>query len=239
MNIPKIWELYLALAKVVKQEHLRAGLVDQGHDFDHALRVGQMALRVAWPYDQDAAKLAGIAGLCHNADRIIERLEGLNQSLNVSEVPDHEVIGLVGGWLDRCVDLGEGDRGLVIRAVLHHGSKPNSPDDPLVLVALTDADRLVNLEADVIPRTAVFHYNLPFLDPVLFENDPEANYRMPKTVFWDLNNARNWVNSEGPWIIRLPEARKLAHERAQFLADYFDLIKRQRAEAGLIPYPKF
>lgn len=237
-RVPRIWLLFPQLAQTIKAKHLAVGLVGHGHDFDHALRVGQMAVRVTWNQSRRVAVLAGIAGLCHNADRITEKHKGLSTTSNATDASVADVTALVNGWLDLVPGLSLTERGSIIDAVIHHGSKPNGSDNPLILVGLTDADRLVNLEADIIPRTAQHHHDIPVLDPVVFENDPKANYKEPGTVFWDLNNTRSWANKGGPWSIRLPESRRLARERAKFLDDYFRLIKKQRKDSGLIPYPE-
>lgn len=237
MELPKIWEVYPDLARAVKKAHDEAGLRNGGHDMDHALRVGQTALQLAWDLDQGQALLAGVAGLCHNADRILERLQGL-KSQNVSKVSDGDVVALADSWLVNHTSLDEKSRGSVIQAVVHHGSKPNTADDSLVMIALADADRLINMEPDVIIRSAQHHYDIPALDPVFIEATPGANYRDPKTVLWDIANCMSWAAKTGPYILRLPLARKLGEERAEFLKMFIATLKRQRAELGLMPYPE-
>lgn len=237
----KIWEVYPGLAGAVKQAHDEVGLNNGGHDFDHALRVAQMALTVAWPENQHLALFAGMAGLCHNADRILERKLHL-KSGNISTVSDEDVIALTRGWLRSVIGFGEwewrSEFTSVIEAVINHGSKPNSPDDHLVTIALTDADRLINMEPDVIIRYGQHHLDIPALDPVYIEATPGANYRDPKTVAWDIANCITWAAETGPYILRLPKARELGQERAAYLRMFLDTLKRQRANLGLIPYPE-
>ena len=232
----KIWELYPDLAKAVKEAHDEVGLNNGGHDFDHALRVAQMALTVAFEKDSELAKLAGIAGLLHNNDRILERELQL-KSENVSRVPDEEVVQMTFEMLNP-LGLSFAKASLIVQAVVHHGSKPNADDDHLVTIALADADRLINMEPDVIIRIAQYHPNIPALDPVCIEATPGANYRDPKTVAWDIANCISWAAEAGPYILRLPLSRKLGRERAEYLRTFLDTLKRQRVELGLMPYPE-
>ncbi|HYU64713.1 MAG TPA: hypothetical protein VEK36_00380, partial [Candidatus Paceibacterota bacterium] len=88
-----MWELFPELARTVRKAHEDVGLISGGHDFHHALRVGQMAILVAWEESQRMAKLAGAAGLCHNADRILERQRELKSS-NVSSIDEESVRAL-------------------------------------------------------------------------------------------------------------------------------------------------
>ncbi len=64
----KIWDVFPKLAVVVRDDHLKEGMTGSGHDFEHAARVGQYAFLVA---GDGYKELAGAAGLCHNADRIL------------------------------------------------------------------------------------------------------------------------------------------------------------------------
>ncbi len=219
----------------MRKAHEDVGLISGGHDFHHALRVGQMAILVAWEESQRMAKLAGAAGLCHNADRILERQRELKCS-NVSSIDEESVRALTRIWL-RFLGFTNEERDLVTQAVVHHGTKPNALTDSLVLMALADADRLVNMEPDVIIRSGQHHHDIPALDPVYFEAVPGANYRDPKTVLWDIANCITWALNEGPYILRLPKARELGKERAAYLQNFIDTIKRQHSDLGLVPYP--
>lgn len=233
----KIWEIVPGLVRTVKAAHQAVGLDHGGHDFDHALRVGQMAYRVAFAENEFTAELAGMSGLSHNNDRILERRLQL-KSESVSCVPEEAVIELTEKMLSP-LGLTHKQRKLIITAVLNHGTKPNSPDDHLVSIALADADRLINMEPDVIIRNAQYHADIPALDPVYIEATPGAKYRDPKTVAWDIANCITWAAEEGPYVIRLSLARELAKERAAYLCKFFETIKHHRAELGLMPYPEF
>jgi hypothetical protein len=238
MNVLKIWELHYQLAKAVKNAHDEVGLNNGGHDFDHALRVAQMAFTVAYDHCPYFAEMAGVAGLLHNNDRILERKLKL-KSENISAVSDEDVVSMARSMLIRCIPgLAQREELLIIEAVLDHGSKPNNPNDHLVMIALADADRLINMEADEIIRAGQCHADLPVLDPVHIEATPGANYRDPKTVLWDIAHCISWAADEGPYILRLPLSRKLGKQRADYLRQFIETIKRQRADLGLLPYPE-
>lgn len=237
MKIPKIWEIYPSLTRAAKWAHDEVGLNNGGHDFDHALRVAQMAFVVASDQDMEWARLAGVAGLLHNNDRILERKLRL-KSENISRVDDEAVVKMTQEMLRESGLFSEDERRLIVEAVINHGSKPNHPDDHLVSVALADADRLINMEPDVIIRSGQHHANIPVLDPIYIEATPGANYRDPKTVAWDIANCITWASDSGPYILRLPKARELGQERAAYLREFIATLKRQRADLGLMPYPE-
>src|SRR3989344_1023441 len=240
MGILKIWEVYPGLASAVNYEHQKVGLTNGGHDMDHALRVAQMAYVVTMDENPEMALLAGVAGLLHNNDRILERSLKIDFSKNVSEAPVEVVIEMTSRMLDEWTGIsGVDQKKWIIDAVVNHGSKPNHPDDHLVTIALADADRLINMEPDVIIRIGQHHPDIPALDPIYIEATPGANYCDPKTVMWDIANCITWAAETGSYILRLPKARELGQERAAYLRTFIDTLKRQRAELGLVLYPVF
>jgi hypothetical protein len=125
----------------------------------------------------------------------------------------------------------------VIQAVLSHG-KPNKDDDSDLDKALRDADRLANMDADVIIRAGQHQPEILAVDYVNFENNPDEHYGNILSVYWDVHNCTTWMSREGPYIIRLPKARELGRSRAKFLMLFLDTIKAQRKEIGLVPYPE-
>ncbi|OGN07917.1 MAG: hypothetical protein A3C61_03325 [Candidatus Yanofskybacteria bacterium RIFCSPHIGHO2_02_FULL_39_10] len=235
--LPKIWELYPDLARAVKRAHGEVGLNNGGHDFDHALRVAQMAIVVAYEHDKQMVVFAGVAGLLHNNDRILERMLKL-RSENVSSIPDIEVVALTARFLSENTGITVVESKPIIDAVINHGSKPNALGDHIITIALADADRLINMEPDVIIRAGQHHADIPALDPVYIEETPGANYRDPKTVIWDVANCITWASDAGPYILRLPLSRKLGQERAAYLREFVDTLRRQRKDLGLVPYPE-
>lgn len=233
----KIWEAYPGLASAVSHKHKQVGLINGGHDFDHALRVAQMAYVVAVDQSPKMALLAGVAGLLHNTDRILERALQI-KSENISRVSDADVIHMALQMLNEWTDIAGEEEHWVIDAVVNHGSKPNLLDDHLVTIALADADRLINMEPDIIIRGGQYHPDIPVLDSVYIEATPGANYRDPKTVVCAIANCITWAAETGPYILRLPKARELGQERAGYLRTFIDTIKRQLADLGLVPYPE-
>jgi hypothetical protein len=93
--------------------------------------------------------------------------------------------------------------------------------------------------ATIFMRGARFSPKLRLVDPVHFEKDPEANYRNPKSVLWDIENCASWADETGPYILRLPKARALGKKYAERLRQIMAWIREEYADAGLVPYPKF
>lgn len=222
-------QMFPELWKAVYLRHAKSGILSGGHDSFHAARVGQYALEVA--ETDEVSRLAGVAGLCHNADRILQH----DLKVGRKGVPEEMVRELVNEWLD-CTDLSEGERGMVISAVLLH-SLPNDPGDNPVLVALKDADRLANLEPDVIMRAAQFYPDYPVVDPAHWLSDPASTFREPKSVAKDLANNAEWGNFGDPKFgIRLPKAQLRATEFTNFLLDYLERVRKCWVDAGLLPF---
>src|SRR3990167_3189882 len=104
MEVQKIWDLYPTLAREVKDMHQRVGLVASGRDTDHDFEVGQLALIVTWPENEQDAVLAGAGGLLHSTDRILEVTLGLRQQ-TVSTVPEENIRFSVIERLVSCTDI--------------------------------------------------------------------------------------------------------------------------------------
>ena len=225
----KVIELFPDLWRAVFLHHVRTGVTGNGHDAFHAARVGQYAFEIA--ETPDVARLAAIAGLCHNADRILQyQLKVGRKDVAVDLVRD-----LVDEWLNH-TDLSNDEKSVVVNAVLNH-SLPNGIGDDQVLIALKDADRLTNLEPDVIMRAAQFCSDFPVVDPVHWLSDPNATFREPKSVVKDLANNSEWGNFSDPKFgIRLPKAQFRAKEFADYLCDYLERVKKCWVDAGLLPF---
>jgi hypothetical protein len=240
-NPLKIWEMYLSLVAAVKQTHDET-VRDTGepmfycHDFDHVVRVAERAIAIA--EDEDVGRLTAVAALCQNADRILQKVGGLGP---FGKVPDPDIIALVEEWLDNepAGSFCHQDRTLVVNAVLHH-SERNSPNDSPILICLKDADRTVNLEADVIVRKGqYFGDQLPVVDPVHLLGDPHATFMKPGSLLRALKfDVDDFRREGGVASLRLPKARKIAASRFQFLEMFLAEVLKQRLEAGLIPYPE-
>ncbi|OGJ62185.1 hypothetical protein A3C37_01705 [Candidatus Peribacteria bacterium RIFCSPHIGHO2_02_FULL_53_20] len=227
----RIWDLCPEIARRVEEEY--AALAADGkkinhHDFAHAKRVGEIARQVAkdeWG-DEHIAKLAGIAGLVHNADRIIQAQKGIGRR----EVSRDEVIALVKKWIEN--NLEETDVLTVLDAVLGHDGR-NSEEDSPVKIALQDGDRVVNLDADLFPRSGQYYSDLPVVDFKHFLNDPEATYRNPKTVLRDINYSLDWVKSESGVCVRTKLGMEMAQQRAKVFTLFFEVLKAQLAQEGI------
>lgn len=234
--------MYPGLAQDVKDAHERVGLTASGHDTDHDFEVGQLALMVCWKENRNAAMFAGIAGLLHSTDRIIERELGSAKE-TISTAPE-EMIEQRVRELIQPIALTGAERQSILEAVIHHGSKPNRLDDDLVMIAVADADRLANMGASLPIRAGQHYDKLRVLNPQTIQYDPSRRsprekYNNPDSVLWDLQNAIDWYRcSSGPYAIRLPRAREIAKVRAERLERYIREIVEDRELVGLYPnYP--
>ncbi len=238
----RMWERFPELTRAVAQAHKEVGLVASGHDMDHDLEVAELALVVAWDHDESAAVLAGVAGLLHSMDRILERRLSLSQE-TISTVPEEVVREVLCEMLHQYVCIDAADRDRVIGAVIHHGSKPNREGDDLVTIALADADRLANMGATLPIRSGQHHSRVRILNPVTIQVDyserhPREKYNHPDSVLWDIQNAVNWYRqSDGLYALRLPKALEIGKIRAERLERLIEDILAERALVGLYPYP--
>ncbi len=227
----RIWELCPEIARRVEKEY--AALETDGkkishHDFAHAKRVGEIARQVAldeWN-DKDIAKLAGIAGLVHNADRIIQAQKEIDRQ----DVSKDDVVALVKKWIEN--DLEETDIQTVLDAVLGHDEK-NAAEDSPVKIALQDGDRVVNLDVDLIPRSAQFYGDLQVIDYEHYLSDPKATYKKPRSVLRDIKYSLDWVQPESGVCVRTRLAMEMAQPRAKVFALFFEVLKKQLAQEGI------
>jgi len=207
------------------------------HDFDHVIRVGDRATIIA--ETPEVGFIAGAAGLCHNTDRILQKMDG---SGPFGKVENEDIVGMVCGWLDAepTDTFSDEDRLQIYDAVLHH-SERNSHDDSPVLVTLKDADRTVNIEADVIFRKAqLLGDTMRVIDPIHGIRDPRATFENPGSILRSLEFDRaDFQKAGGVAEIRLPKAKVIARSRLAFLRIFIRTVMKQRHEAGLLPYPSF
>lgn len=228
----KIWEMYPRLCKAVHDDHIKFGMKGTGHDFDHPLQAGQIALLIA--EDEYVGEMAGVAGICHNADRLLQRKLGLGKK---GDVPTELVVEMVTRWLS-AESFSEAWKVIVISAVLGH-SEINKPDDSSVLKVLKDADRITCSMAENVMTAAQFHIDLPALDPKWLTGDPTAHpYKDPKSVLKGLECRHDWIDPGSPVCVRTPKAVELMRRRADFMRRYIDEVVDQRREIGLVPYPE-
>jgi HD superfamily phosphodiesterase len=228
MSNQRIWDISPDTFKAIKQSHEEVDLKGH-HDIYHAARVGDAAYRIAletWK-DDAQAKLAGLAGLCHNADRILE-----TSKANPSQ---EEIAALVQAWLDPA-HLDQESCDAVIDAVLKH-DHINRPDSSTILIALQDADRIINLDPDMLMRAAQFRHMLPTVDYTRFLSDPRATYHQPESVLRDIAFTLEWISPASNVCIRTEIGLTLARERAEFVQQYLDAVKKQLETEGIFPSP--
>lgn len=215
MKTRQLWKEFLRLVSVVRQHHATMKKPEEVHDFLHALIVAQYCDIIA--ENQDIGKLAFVAGICHNTDRLF---------------PEVFVDVMVRYYLDNLTDLREPEKRLIVEAVINH-SKPNDPNDNPVTVVLKDADRLAIIGPNSYMRAGQALYNYPAYNPgYIAESDPLATWKKPKNV---LNAVKFWLEWES-WL-RAPKAKELAKPWFDKLREFIKGIEDQLKEVDLLPYP--
>lgn len=225
-------ELFPKMAKAIKESHDEVGMAGTGHDFDHALQVAQVALLIA--EDERTRRLAGAAGLCHNADRILQKKLGVGKK----DVPNQLVLAMLAAWL-ALEHFTPDDIDSITNAVLRH-SGLNDPSDSAVQIALMDADRIVCSNAENVMSAAAFWRELPTIDPKWLTGDPTAHsYQNPKSILKNLECRFDWVDPHSKTCVRLPRAKQMMESRVASIRNYIKRIEAERTEMGLWPnYPE-
>lgn len=215
-------EQYASLFGVIAQAHKDA---HDGHDLCHAARVANIAGCVAREEfgSEHLASLSVMAGLCHNADHL------LRKELDRKPSPD-EIGERIHLWLMRTT-LSSENKDMIVTAVVQHNGK-NDPHHHPVTICLRDADRIVNLDLDVVIRSGQFYHALPAVDYVNFLSDPEANYKNPKSCLYDISLCLEWVDPTNPFCMQTKTGMQLGLLRAKKLQQYFDDLKGQLQEYG-------
>lgn len=226
----KIWETYPDIAERIIADHKRVNL-SGGHDYVHAFRVGETARKIGTDEWSDAIGIpAGIAGLVHNADRIIQK----ERDVGRRDIEPEAIKALIQKWIsDQCdIELCE----IITEAVLQH-AQINGTQDSNVQIALMDADRVINLDADLFPRSGQHYADLPVVDYEHFLDDPDATYRDPRTILRDINYSLDWVDPKSPVCVRTRLGKTMAEARAQIFRTFFDALRSQLQEEGIdIPF---
>ena len=229
----KIWDLFPKLTRTVLDTH-ELCMMYNGHPFDHTLNVAQTALFIA--DNELIGRLAGAAGLCHNADRILQKQLGIGRK----DVPADKVTDLVLDWLEMSDEFTGQEEDRILAAVQLH-SGPNLDDGDEVLVALQDADRIVCASASEFMAAGQFRPDIPVIDTTHIADEfGDPDFKSPKCVARDLLSRKDWIDPASKVCVRLPKALELMKSRVAFTMAYLEMIKSQRAEVGLWPdYPKF
>ncbi len=224
----RIWEQFPRLVLVTRLAHEKYAADIVHHDFDHALQVALVAVEVA--EEPETSRLAGAAGLCHNADRMLEeRTDG-----KVKKAEPAAIERLIREWL-AVEPFSEEEKWHIVEAVLEH-SKPNNDKDSPTTVALKDADRIICLGLDVVVRGAQDH-NCPTVDPWLLYDDTRGKYGRRESIVKVLQECLEWASDDRLFGVRLPKSKVLAKERAGAIQWYVDTAIAQRQKLGLVPYP--
>src|SRR3989344_4380080 len=242
----RIWDLFPVIAARVRADHEKVGLHGH-HDWVHAFRVGEIARQVAleeWG-DERLSHLAGISGLCHNADRLLQK----EMNVGRRDVPHADIRALLEKQLATETMLfvyGHGGKPLygycgpelyaIVQAVLQHDGK-NSLEDSSVLIALMDGDRVVNLDTDLFPRSGQYYHELPVVDYRYFLDDPEATYRNHKTVLRDIAYSLDWANPTSNVCVRTCLGKEMVKRRVTVFQMFFDALQLQLEEEGMKQYP--
>ncbi|MDD5726837.1 MAG: hypothetical protein PHC53_05580 [Patescibacteria group bacterium] len=233
MKHRRIWSVYPCLALLIWERHLASGLETSAHDFRHAAAVGDMAYRIAldeWG-DRRIACLAGLAGLMHNADRVIEAETHLPRNSEVAREPH---VALIRSWIESA-GLSPEETETVIDAILKHSGK-NEPADSRELIALRDADRVVNLRLDDIMRGVRHLLDLPDINHDCYLNAPGITRSEPGSVVQALLHDTWWAEEwNTDYNMRTKLGWKLAKRRAKLIKGFIDTLKRQLVEDGLFP----
>jgi hypothetical protein len=228
-----IEEIFPLVCEKVRCAHERLHFF-RGHDHNHTFRVAEMAYRIAlheWN-DEDVAESAALAGVCHDAGHIMQKVL---HACKIA-VTDSAIADLVHAWLIS-EDLFPADKEEIVSAVLEHG-KANGDQDSKVLIALKDADRVVNLALDLVIRAGQHYHDLPAVDFEHFLDDPDASYQAPKSVLRDIDYALEWTDKKSPHHIRTSLGRKIGESRATVLRNFLLILQRQLKEEGLLQHIK-
>ncbi len=225
----KLLKRYWRLIETVQRAHEERKMAN-GHDFDHAFSVANLAFKFC--ETDEFKELAWIAGLYHNADRII----ACDRKSPRLKVPPEGIETLVQEWL-AFGRFSESAKLIVIGAVLSH-NEPNSDSDDAVTIALKDADRVVCSRIDVVVRAGQFHPDIPVLDPHLLFDDKRGSFTERLSVMASLRDCLDWGNLEDKRFgVRTEKAKKMIVARTEMLRSFLLAIIEQRREEGLVPYP--
>lgn len=238
MERKRIWEIYPEMTKAVAKTHEEAGLFSH-HNITHASTVGDIAYEIGYSESKEEVGLiAGAAGLCHNADRILQELVKLARGGDVSE---EEIIKIILSWTGMEPGIDDEFSKRVVAAVLRHSQK-NSVDDSPELIYLMDGDRVDNCNLIVIMRAAQHGHDLPPIDLVHWGDSPTATFKNPESVIRDLKFALEWTDEKGhPEVsVRTRQGKELINDPetgAPAIREYLKRLELFMERRGLKPWP--
>lgn len=206
-------EQFADLYAAVKKNHQTSGHQHRGHGLDHDAAVAQMGALIA--PDDEWAKEAWAAGIIHSTDRIYPNKDEFDFAMR------------------RYADIlrksfKETEVGSIIVSVLVHSEKNNDGDSFLTKI-LKDADRLINMQPLIVTRGAQHTPEIPAIElEYLGRRNPASTFRNPCNCMDNLRHVIEWVS----WL-RLPKAKFLGQELADYLQDYINRAEKTYHELGL------
>lgn len=261
LEIPRVWrvwEVYQKLTERVRQDHLKYRMIGTGHDFgDHTLVCAQYAALIA--EDQETAKLAMAAALCHNNDRLLQAEFGrkvvsdwlasvglsapppgiLVKKVDVKkkDIPVERVVGMVKSQL-ATEYFSENEQNLIIDADLNHTDINRDTDSP-VLIGLKDADRITCTAPHNLMTVVQFWSDKPAFNPKYLYGGPGSHpYKNPDSPFQNYLCREDWLTPGSPVCVRLPKAMEFMQKHYATMRWYMQKVEEQREEIGLWPdYP--
>lgn len=223
-----VQEFRLLLENVARDHEENRGMAGGHHDMHHALSVAQTTLIIA--PDVDTARLAWVAGILHNTDRLF-----CDRSKMLPEEQKLRVIFLIEERLS-LTNLDRQEKEPVVEAVVNHAGL-NGPKDSTVKITLMDADRIANLGAIHGIRMAQHFPNQPIFNPKDPLKSSGAKYENPN--FWVDNCLTTLEWKDDPRVmLRLPKAKELAEPGFKFLEAMLVDILRQQKAIGMHPFPE-
>lgn len=212
MTLDALFAMFPYLTVMVKNahEHLNAHRVfGSGHSFHHAITVANYALQIA--PDEDCAKYAAIAGLCHNAGKVLARKNGEpHRVMSARSIQDY-----IYRWL---VEFKGRRREYIIADVVAH-EEPNNDNDRDTLIVLKDAVRLARMDAFCLVRAGQFHPDIPIVHSDDL-NGPSNDLLNPRSIVDDCLHALQCFGVDGPRSIRVRKAREIGWPLAERLRDW-------------------
>lgn len=185
-----------------------------GHDVHHVERMLKIAERIFVPEQIDLFLLK-VAIWLHNLDR----------SRKFAEHKDAFIRRVLGR-----LDFSPEEINLVVDAVEKH-NRLNDPSDSMLLRYLMDCDRLDMGAIGIFRMAALRGQELPIWRPEDFqEEDQSTAEKNLGSLVHDLQRCLEW-----PEMLRTPKAKGFGAVRFTFLQFFFDQVKAELMELGLLP----
>jgi hypothetical protein len=175
--------------------------------------------------DETNRKMAFAAGLMHSTDR---------------KVPADVYVPTLHVFLALCPQFTATQKEVILEAVMRHDEYKDKEvrTRSLIQQALMDADKIINLQALVIIRSARFNRDIPAIEPQFIGkrkagaryNNPASTYRTPTSVLEDLRGCSEWAE---PGWMHFDAAYEEAARLAKLIDTFIDESERVYIEMGL------